>query len=144
MRWRVAHHTVGYGPLYQSRFKNFPIQQDEAFLTACRYVERNALSAGLVKRAQDWPWGSLWARLHGPAELRNVLCEWPVAPPRNWVALVNEPLTPREIDRVKTSITRGRPLGSPQWTEQTAHRLGLEHSIRPEGRPKKPQAKGDN
>ena len=27
---------------------------------------RNALRAGLVARAQDWPWSSLWRRLHGP------------------------------------------------------------------------------
>ena len=26
MRWRVAHHTVGYGHLYQGRFKSFPVQ----------------------------------------------------------------------------------------------------------------------
>ena len=141
MRWRVAHHTVGYGPLYQSRFKSFPVEQDDAFLVVCRYVERNALSAGLVRRAQDWRWGSLWARLHGPAELRGMLCDWPVDRPRNWVKLVNEPLTPREIDRVRTSIARGRPLGSPHWTEQTVRRLGLQHSVRPEGRPMKPPSK---
>src|SRR5687768_5807496 len=42
MRWRVSHRTVGYGPLYQGRFKSFPMQADEAFLLVCRYVERNA------------------------------------------------------------------------------------------------------
>src|SRR4051794_39439752 len=49
MRWRVSHHSVGDGPLYQGRFKSFPVEQDEAFLMLCRYVERNALSAGLVR-----------------------------------------------------------------------------------------------
>jgi putative transposase len=29
MRWRVAHRTVGYGPLDQGRFKSFPVQSDE-------------------------------------------------------------------------------------------------------------------
>src|SRR5262249_21955610 len=48
MRWRVAHHSVGYGPLYQGRFKSFPVEQDDDFLLVCRYVERNALTAGLV------------------------------------------------------------------------------------------------
>ena len=67
MRWRVAHHTVGYGHLYQGRFKSFPVQTDGHLLTLCRYVERNALTAGLVKRAQDWRWSSLWTRLNGSA-----------------------------------------------------------------------------
>jgi putative transposase len=33
MRWHVAHDTVGHGHLYQGRFKSFPIQADEHFLT---------------------------------------------------------------------------------------------------------------
>src|SRR5206468_1876018 len=37
MRWRVSHQTVGYGPLYQGRFKSFPVEHDEAFLLMCRY-----------------------------------------------------------------------------------------------------------
>src|ERR1700729_1396164 len=65
MRWRVSHHTVGYGHLYQGRFKSFPVQCDEHFLTVSRYVERNALAAQLVRRAQDWRWSSLWTRMHG-------------------------------------------------------------------------------
>ena len=137
MRWRVSHHNVGYGPLYQGRFKSFPVEQDEAFLLICRYVERNALSAGLVRRAEDWRHGSLWARAHGSSELRSLLCDWPVERPRNWVERVNAVLTPREIERVGTSIARNRPLGSDSWVQRTVQRLDLQHTIRPEGRPRK-------
>ena len=137
MRWRVAHHSVGYGPLYQGRFKNFPVEEDEAFLMVCRYVERNALSAGLVKRAEDWRWGSLWARSNGSEALRRVLCDWPVNRPRNWVERVNMPLTAREVERVRTSISRNRPMGSAEWVERTVRRLGLGQTIRSEGRPPK-------
>ena len=62
MRWHVAHNTVGRGHLYQGRFKSFPVAEDGHFLTVCRYVERNALTANVVRRAEDWRWGSLWAR----------------------------------------------------------------------------------
>jgi putative transposase len=54
MRWRVAHRTVGYGHLYQGCFKCFPVQSDEHLLTVARYVERNAVGAGLVERAEQW------------------------------------------------------------------------------------------
>ena len=50
-RWHAAHHTAGTGPLYQGRFKSFPIQADDHLLTVLRYVERNALRANLVERA---------------------------------------------------------------------------------------------
>jgi REP element-mobilizing transposase RayT len=46
MRWRVAHRTVGYGHLYQGRFKSFPVQRDEHLLTVLRYIERNAVGPG--------------------------------------------------------------------------------------------------
>ena len=52
MRWRVAHDSVAYGHLYQGRFESFPIQSDGHLGTARRYVERNPLTAGLVRRAR--------------------------------------------------------------------------------------------
>ncbi len=75
MRWRVAHRSVGQGHLYQGRFKSFPVQSDEHFVTVARYVERNALSAGLVDRAEHWPFGSLraWSKASDPS--RSILAE---------------------------------------------------------------------
>ena len=58
-RWRTAHKTVGFGPLYQGRFKAFPIQQDEHLMTVLRYVERNPVRAGLIASAKEWRWSSL-------------------------------------------------------------------------------------
>ncbi len=138
MRWRVSHRTVGYGHLYQGRFKSFPVQPDEQHLRmVCRYVERNPLTAGLVQRAQDWRWSSLWVRREGSDAERSLLTPWPVDEPADWVARVNAPVTTKELARIQTSIQRGRPLGTDAWVQRTAHRLGLEHSIRPEGRPRK-------
>ena len=62
-------HTSGDGHVYQGRFKISPIQDDEHFLTVCRYehfltvcryVERNAQRTEFVSRAEEWRWGSLW------------------------------------------------------------------------------------
>src|SRR5947207_1789792 len=61
-RWHAHYHTAGTGHLYQGRFKSFPIEEDDHLLTVCRYVERNALRAGLVRRAEDWRWSSLGHR----------------------------------------------------------------------------------
>jgi putative transposase len=51
MRWRVAHRSVGDGHLYGGRFKAFAVQTGPRLADVLRYVERNALSAGLVKRS---------------------------------------------------------------------------------------------
>jgi putative transposase len=137
MRWRVAHRTVGYGPLYQGRFKSFPVQSDDHLLTVARYVERNALTAGLVARAEAWRWGSLRARLHGDDPTRPLLSPWPEGLPANWVDRVNAPLSAKELDRLRVSLKRGRPYGDERWSDQQSRALGLEHTLRPEGRPPK-------
>lgn len=137
MRWRVSHRTVGYGHLYQGRFKSFAVQTDEHLLTVSRYVERNALSAKLVERAEDWRWGSLWTRRYGRPEMRELLVDGPVDRPRNWTALVNQPLTERELSRLKPSLERGRPFGDERWLARSVKTLDLQHTIRREGRPSK-------
>jgi hypothetical protein len=48
------YHDVGAGHLYQGRFKSFPVAQDDHLLRVCRYVERKAARAGLVRRAERW------------------------------------------------------------------------------------------
>jgi putative transposase len=136
MRWHVAHNTVGRGHLYQGRFKSFPIQEDEHFFTACRYVERNALKAGVVERAEDWRWGSLWARHHGNEQLQGIFSDWPVECPRNWMAWVNQPMTEEEAERFQICMARNRPYGEEAWQNRQARRLGLLHTLRGEGRPK--------
>src|SRR5665213_2164374 len=80
-RWQAHYHEVGHGHLYQGRFKSFPVQDDSHFLTVARYVERNALRANLVGRAQDWRWSSLWRRVGPGGDASGVplpLTPWPV------------------------------------------------------------------
>jgi putative transposase len=138
MRWHAAHGTAGTGHLYQGRFKSFPVQRDDAhYLTLCRYVERNALRANLVARAQDWRWSSLWRRESGTEDARALLAAWPVDRPADWLARVNRPQTPAEEDALRRCVRRGCPLGDPAWQRRTAARLHLRHTLRPPGRPPK-------
>ena len=140
MRWHVAHNTVGRGHLYQGRFQSFPIQEDEHFLTVCRYVERNALTASVVRRAEDWRWGSLWARRQGSPTLRGLLSDWPVERPRNWLALVNEVMSKKELEKLRACVARNRPYGGEEWQSDVAQKLGLGHTLRNEGRPRGPRS----
>ena len=98
--------------------------------------ERNALTARLVRRAEEWRWGSLWARRHGDEQLQAMLSDWPVARPRDWVGMVNAPLTEKEAEGIRTSVARNRPYGCEEWQTKQAKRLGLLHTMRSEGRPK--------
>ena len=128
-RWHAHHQTSGTGPVYQGRFKSFPVQTDEHFLTVARSVERNARRAKLVSRAAAWQWSSLWRRAQGDAKSTAWLSGWPVE-------RVNRPQTAAEVEAIRTSVQRGRPFGAEDWVRRTAKRFGMASTLRPRGRPK--------
>ncbi len=144
MRWMTVTHTQlyhsfhgtsGTGPLYQGRFKSFPVQPDDHFYTVCRYVERNALRAKLVRKAENWRWGSLWQRLNPPGDV--TLDCWPIQFPKQWTDWVNQPQTEAVVAAIQQSIKRGAPYGNDDWVRRTAKRLQLEKTLKPRGRPRR-------
>jgi putative transposase len=142
MHWLLTTHSHRHhlrressGRVWQGRFKAFPIEQDAHLLTVMRYVERNALRAGLVHRAEDWAWGSLsWRHLGMQAEL---LSAPPVTLPANWLAWVNSPQTSAELAALRACVKHQRPYGSESWTTRERERWAPRPSARPRGRPRK-------
>jgi len=138
-RWRTSRHSVGQGPLYQGRYKSFPVRSDEHYLVALRYVERNALRAKLSARAEDWAWSSLHTRVNDPgdSELREIISQGPLPLPADWARVVNGPQTAAEEAALATCLKRGRPFGDERFAQQTARKLGLTSCFREPGRPRK-------
>ena len=138
MRYHAHYNTGGYGHVYQQRYKSFPIQDDNRFLVVCRYVERNALRAGLVARAESWRWCSLWRWLQKSELKPKLLSGWPIARVPQWVERVNEALSDQELEAVRRCTNRGSPFGEESWIQKTAQRLGLETTLNARGRPRNP------
>ena len=134
-RWHAHHHTGGTGPVYQGRFKSFPIQENEHFFTVCRYVERNPLRANLSGRAEQWRWSSLWHRCQGTGV--PWVSDLPLAVPEGWLEYVNGTQSENELAALRRSVVRGAPFGDEVWQKKTAAALGLESALRRPGRPKK-------
>jgi putative transposase len=139
MQWLLTTHVRRYlkhyahsGHVWQGRFKAFATQDDDHLVTVIRYVERNSLRAGLVSRAEDWPWSSLSSARSAAVAVRKLTVAEEVRRV-DWVAFVNEPITEAEADAIRLCIRRNRPFGSDAWTEATAVRLGLQSSIRDRG-----------
>src|SRR5205814_6664582 len=84
-----AHYPQTSGHLYQGRYKSFVVEADDHLLTLLRYAEGNPLRAGLVERAELWPWSSLGC---DPQTAAGLLSEWAVLRPANWTALVKRVL----------------------------------------------------
>lgn len=86
-RYHQHYGLTGTGHLYQDRYRNRICRDERGVLAVMRYVEANPLTAGLVKRAQDWEWSSLRIRERGDAD--GLLSAGPVSLPENWTAHVN-------------------------------------------------------
>jgi len=111
------------------------VQDGYHFLRVCRYVEANAVRAGLVGRAEQWPWSGLWRRQQRREDLP--LAVWPADRPRNWSALVNEAMDKPDLKAIRVCVERGRPYGALEWVAATASRLGLDFTLRRPGRPRR-------
>jgi len=161
MQWLMTSHVRRHhrrhgtsGHVWQGRYKSFPIQRrrvrrdqrvagalelGDPVLEVLRYVERNPLRAGLVDRAEAWPWSSLrWWRAPSaaPAWWREA-----IARPRGWLRIVNRPQSDEELAALRRSVIRGRPYGAEAWVRRIAAAWGLESTLRPRGRPRKDQEK---
>jgi putative transposase len=77
-RWPAHDHSAGTGHVYQGRFKSFPVQTDEHFLTVNRHVERSALRANLCPRAEECPPSSVDHRQQQDTFAATVSSDWPV------------------------------------------------------------------
>ena len=122
-RWKEHRHEIGYGHLYQGRYKCFPVETEDYFYQVVRYVERNALRASLVERAESWRWSSL-RRVEREDPAFPIVSTWPLPRPTDWLQIVNQPQTEAEVAALRCCVNRGRPFGDPNW--DTAKRLGLE------------------
>jgi len=102
-RWRRRTCTVGEGHVYQDRFKASSIFSERYYFNCLRYVEQNALRAGLVRNARDWKWSSLAERLGNG---RGLLDPDPVGLPLGWLELVDRPLANCDAEEIRSSLKR--------------------------------------
>jgi putative transposase len=132
-RWNGAHRCRGSGAVYKDRFKAVPVQTNDSVRRVCRYVERNALRKGLVRRAELWQWSSLFAVCQNCHVIP--LESWPISQPDNWVEIVNTPENEAELADLRRTIRLNQPIGDPEWQEIVAPYMGL--TMRKRGRPPK-------
>lgn len=152
-RWHAHHRTAGSGHLYQGRFKSFPVQSrrltaaqrqagwiegGDPVLSVLRYVHRNPLRAGLVTRAERWPWSSLFVPPPDCSILRPPLEVQPSVSSPDWVDYVNRPQNEKELEAIRRCIQRGAPFGQEDWVKRVAAEWGLDSTLRPRGRPRIP------
>jgi putative transposase len=110
------------GHLWQGRF--FSCVLDDTHLwTAVRYVERNPLRAGMVARAEDYPWSSAGPHCglrNDPILSRNFPPAGFIADWREWLADQDD----AEVKVIRQNTHTGRPCGGKTFIEKLENMLG--------------------
>lgn len=124
------------GYLWQGRFSSFPL--DEKYLyAAVRYVERNPVRVGLVKRAEDYPFSSARAHIHKTKD--KVLSDnFMLSEIKNWASFLAKEDDERERRLFQRHSRIGRPLGQEGFIEKLEELTGRIL------KPKKPGPRGSN
>lgn len=141
MQWLMTSHVRHYhnhygstGHIWQGRFKSFIIQNDEHLITALRYAEANPVRSQLVNLAEEWRWSSHKETID--KRKCYLIDKTPIELPADWDKRVNEVMGEKDLERLRQSIKRQSPYGTPEWQSIISKRLGLESTLRPIGRPK--------
>ena len=137
---RYAQHvnwTQGVGGhVWQGRF--FSCALDDAhYLRALRYVERNPVRAGLVDRAEEYPWSS--AAGHCGLRTDVFAADTPDLTEQvgDWRAFLAEQDTPEETEQLRLHTRTGRPLGGVMFLNLLETVLNRAVRPRKAGRPRK-------
>lgn len=141
MQWVMTSHVRYYhrknktsGHVWQGRYKSFIIEKESYYISVMRYIEANALRAGLVTKGEEWIYGSLHERV---LTERILLSEPLIEIGDDWVNYVNEPMKMYEIEKIRNSVNRQAPLGEDGWQLEVAAQYGLLSTLGNRGRPRK-------
>src|SRR3989338_1322649 len=133
-RWHAHYHSVGYGHLYQGRYKSFLIQNEQYLLIVCKYVESNAFRAKLSSKAENWRWSSIWRRENGSQKQKELLSSWPMNIPPDYLKSINKPPAKNDLELIRESVNKSKPFGNDSWLDKVVKKFGLEMTIRKPGR----------
>jgi putative transposase len=130
MQWLMTSHVrcyhrhhKGSGHVWQGRFKAFPVQSDEHYLTVLRFVEPNPLRAKMVDRSQDWQRSSL--KPTARSEPDGPLYACPILKPARWTRQVNGVEAGTELKALRHSFARAAPFGDTHWQTKTLRSSAL-------------------
>lgn len=123
------------GHLWQGRFFSSALDEHH-FRAAIRYVERNPVRAGMVGRAEDYPWSS--AAAHCDLRADPLLAvESPWIPSLecigNWSSWLAEGDDQPSTDLLRRNVNKGLPCGSEDFIRSLESATGRVLRYRPPG-----------
>ena len=110
------------GYLWQGRFISYPLDDAHCY-AAIRYIERNPVRAGLVTRAEDYPWSSARGHIRdvGDPILSRCSLESTIG---DWSSYLGQEDSEEDILKFIEHERTGRPLGGEEFVKGLEQTLG--------------------
>jgi len=130
------------GHLWQGRYYSC-VLDERHLLAAARYIERNPIRAGMVKKPGDYIWSS--ARNHAVISKNDIinadyLFKYIEIRQDEWKGFVDTSDDPDELSAIRKYTMTGRPLGSCVFVQKLEKEFGGTLHALPVGRPKEMRA----
>jgi len=124
------------GHLWKGRFLSC-LLDDASVFEEIRFIENNPIRAGIVERAEDYPWSSARPHIYGLPDLvsNDAPLRTPIGP--TWREYLNSQEDASVIRRVRACLRTGRPAGEPSFVHTAEKILGRRLEALPRGRPRK-------
>ncbi len=126
------------GHLWQGRFYSCVL--DEGYLLAAlRYVERNPVRAGIVRKPWRWKWSSAGVHVgqgEGVINLENITTLIDTTA-EEWKEYIDLDENEEKVEDIRKHTLLGRPLGTKDFIAKLGKRIGRVLNVLPRGRPKK-------
>ena len=124
------------GHVWQGRFYSTALDESHLW-AAVAYVERNPVRAGMVDRAEEYPWSSAAARCgrrHDPL----LASGWPMPGKKtDWSAWLAGELPAKQVEAIRGRTMTGRPCGDVSFIERLEGLLG--RALKPKKPGRKPK-----
>lgn len=127
------------GHVWQGRYFSSPLDERYTF-AAIRYVERNPVRAGMVRKAEQYPWSSAAAhcdlktdavvtrKAHWQKQFKEI-GDW-----STWLATSDDN---EELVQLRRNVDKGIPCGAESFIRKLEQLAGRSLTFRPQGRPRK-------
>lgn len=110
------------GHLWEGRFKSCVLSEKHLY-AAVRYVERNPVRAGIVKKAEDYPWSSAKAHMCKMQD-RFLSDNFMIEEITNWKAYLSDDSDDKKSNLFVGHVDTGRPLGDEDFIKKLEGAVG--------------------
>lgn len=125
------------GRLWESRYHSCIVDQEKYLWAVARYIEQNPVRAGMVEKAEDYPYSSAGAHVKGSKDA--VLGEDLFTNDRrqDYILLLRSDMPKKEMERLRYATRTGRPFGTEGFVVEMENKLERRLLQRPKGRPRR-------